>query len=390
MNQSFTRDRFTWLAYLFLAFYGYFINVIGPVTPFLKDELGLSYTSSSLHYTAFALGILLVGLGGHIVIRRFGRWRSLWIGAAGLSLGTLLLIAGRDPLVTITAAFLMGLVGSLILAIIPSALSDHHGALRAIALTESNTLSSLVATIAPLMVGFFARTAGGWRLALALMALTPLLMYLGFRNAAFDETTNPVPAAANGEKGRLPALYWVYWFALVLAVAVEFCMISWSADYLQKVLGMLQPDAAQSVSLFLGGMILGRLLISRLTQTYSTPALVNASILVAGAGFLLFWTSSIPALGLAGLFITGLGVAGQYPLILSLAIGAAGDRTVQAGARATLASGTAILTLPLVLGRLADAFDIRQAYGVVALLLVSVFIIILVTRRLAPQKPLEA
>ena len=81
MQQGFTRDRFTWLAYLLLAFYGYFLNVIGPVTPFLKDELGLSYTVSSLHYTAFALGILLVGLGGQIVIRRIGRWNGrCWAG----------------------------------------------------------------------------------------------------------------------------------------------------------------------------------------------------------------------------------------------------------------------------------------------------------------------
>jgi len=70
-----------------------------------------------------------------------------------------------------------------------------------------------------------------------------------------------------------------------------------------------------------------------------------------------------------------LGVANLYPLILSLTIGATKGNTVQASARATLASGTAILTLPLVLGRLADAVDIRLAYGIVVLLLISVFLI---------------
>jgi hypothetical protein len=71
-------------------------------------------------------------------------------------------------------------------------------------------------------------------------------------------------------------------------------------------------------------------------------------------------------------------------LILSLAIGVANGNTVQASARATLASGTAILTLPLVLGRLADAVGIRPAYGVVALLLIGVFLIVSFTGRLAP------
>jgi MFS family permease len=62
MTQPFIRDRFTWLTYLLLAFYGYFLNILGPITPFLKDELELSYTVSSLHFTAFASGIAILTL----------------------------------------------------------------------------------------------------------------------------------------------------------------------------------------------------------------------------------------------------------------------------------------------------------------------------------------
>src|SRR5215208_5708476 len=115
MQRTFHRDHFTWLAYLSLAFYGYFLNVLGPITPFLKEELELSYTVSSFHFTAFAVGILLIGLGGHFVVQRIGRWRSLSIGAVGMSLSVLLLLTGRSPIITIGAAFLMGLIGSLIL-----------------------------------------------------------------------------------------------------------------------------------------------------------------------------------------------------------------------------------------------------------------------------------
>ena len=37
MAQAFARNRLTWLAYLLLAFYAYFLNSIGPITPFLKE-----------------------------------------------------------------------------------------------------------------------------------------------------------------------------------------------------------------------------------------------------------------------------------------------------------------------------------------------------------------
>jgi fucose permease len=152
-------------------------------------------------------------------------------------------------------------------------------------------------------------------------------------------------------------------------------MISWSADYMEKGLGMLKADAAQAVSLFLAGMIIGRMAGSRLVQNFSTHKLVTLSILVAGTGFLAFWMGGNPLLGMSGLFITGLGVANLYPLILSMAMAAAGKNTVQASARATLASGTAILALPLILGRLADAVGIWLAYGVVIILLLGVFLI---------------
>ena len=156
MTNAFHRDRFTWLAYILLAFYAYFLNILGPITPFLKEELGLSYTISSLHFTAFAVGILVVGLFGHVVIHYFGRRVSLCI----------------------------GLIGSLILVIVPSALSDQHGEQRSIALSEANVTASLVSTAAPLMVGWFTYFIGGWRLTLGAAAITPLILRLIFGKTA--------------------------------------------------------------------------------------------------------------------------------------------------------------------------------------------------------------
>ncbi len=379
MHQTFHRDRFTWLVYLSLAYYAYFLNVLGPITPFLKDELQLSYTVSSFHFTAFAIGILFVGLGGHWVVQRIGRQRTLWLGLFGMSLSALFLLMGRTPVITIGASFLMGLIGSLILIVVPAALSDQHDELKAVALSEANVIASLFSTGAPLLVGWFAQWLGQWRFALGLMALTPILMFVSLGKAG-DPTISSADTVPAQSGKSLPRLFWVYWAALLLSVSVEFCMVFWSADYLEQVLGLIKANAAQAVSLFLAAMIAGRVIGSRLVQRFSTPSVVFISILIAGVGFLLFWRTETSFLGLSGLFLTGLGVANLYPLILSLAIGAANGNTVQAGARATLASGTAILALPLALGRFADAVGIRLAFGVVLVLLVSVFLISLLSR----------
>ena len=380
MTRTLTRDRTTWLSYLMLAFYGYCLNSLGPITPFLKAELNVSYTISSLHFTAFALGILGAGLGGHRVIERLGRWRTLWLGAFGMVVGLVVLLMGSNPVVTIGACFAMGLVGSLILAIVPAALTDRHGELRAVALSEANVLASLVSTAAPLLVGWFARTALGWRPALGLMALAPFILYAALRERPGQpaSTTAQPSATANGP---LPGLYWIYWAALVLGVSVEFCMVFWSADFLETVRGLAKADAAQAVSLFLGGMILGRLVASRLVMRLTPTQVVLGSAVLGGLGFMAYWLVPDAIVSLIGLFLVGLGTAGLYPLTMSLAIGAAGPRVVQASARATLASGVAISVLPLVLGRIADSLGIFAAYGIVVVLLIGVFAIVALAGR---------
>lgn len=368
----------TWMAYILLALYAYFLNILGPITPFLHDEFHLSYTVSSLHFSAFAVGILVVGLAGHLVISRVGRVRALSIGAAGLGSGALLLVSGRVPVVTVAASFLMGCVGSLILAVVPEALSGEHGKMRAVAISEANVLSSLLATAAPLLVGWLAREFVGWRMALIAAALVAIFVGVYLFKERSSQSLQVEPAQPGR---RLPFLFWFYWVNLVLAVSIEFCTIFWSADYLETVLGLPRASAAQAVSLFLAGMIIGRLVSGVLVRYISARALILASILLGGLGFILYWGTANMLAAMVGLAISGLGVAGLYPLVLSLAIGASGGDEALAGARTTLASGTAILVLPLVLGRLADLAGLKTAFATVAVLLVSMFVLMAIGQR---------
>ena len=123
----------------------------------------------------------------------------------------------------------------------------------------------------------------------------PGLNALGFNKVQPPPTAVPQDLAQGDQP--LPVLFWVYWVAIALAVSVEFCMISWSADYLENGLGVPKVDAAQAVSLFLAAMIVGRLAGSRLVQRFSTRKVVMASILLAGAGFLAYWMARSALLG---------------------------------------------------------------------------------------------
>ncbi|MBN8638771.1 MAG: MFS transporter [Anaerolineae bacterium] len=381
MPHTFTRSRATWLIYLLLGFYAYCLNIFGPITPFLKNELDLTYTVSSFHFSAFALGMIAAGLIGHAVIQRIGRWWAAWVAVFGMSLSAGLLISGQTPILTISASFLMGLIGSLLLSVVPSVLADEHGAQTAKALSEANVIASLISSAAPVLVGWLAASSLGWRTALLLTLAAALILRLAFNGVQLASAS--VTEEVSHSKQRLPRRFWVYWLALMFGVSVEFCMIFWSADYFETILGMPKADAAQSVSLFLGGMIVGRFLASRLVQRFSVHQILTVSVLVAAVGFLLYWTATAPLVGMIGLALTGLGTAALYPLLLTLTIATVPGNTARASARASLASGVAIFALPLLLGRLADALGIHLAYGIILLLLIAVFAILQGSGRLA-------
>lgn len=371
-----TRDRFTWLAYLLLGYYAYLQAALGPVMPFLRDELRINHTVGSLHVSAFALGMVGAGLVGDRLTCRFGRRRIFWGGAAGMALGAVCLALARTATLTIPAALLMGTFGSLLLILIQSTLADRHGPGRAIALTEANVVASICAGLAPLLVGGFQRSALGWRGALLIGVVALVLLAFSGRHIALPaRATAPAlgqetAVAANSWSERaLPPIFWAYWVLTLFCVAIEWCVVVWSADFLHDVGGLSVVNAATVLSVFFAAEVMGRAVGSRLTHSRSSMSLLLLALLVTVAGFPLLWLAPVAPLRVLGLLITGLGVANLFPLTLSAAAGISPHNADSASSRVALAAGIAIFTAPLLLGRVADTLGIERAYGVIAVLL---------------------
>ena len=176
----FRRDELTWLTFGMLGFYNYLLSGLGPLMPSLREELGLSYTIASLHFSAFAVGMILAGLVGDRVVRRFGRTKVFWAGAAGLVAGAVALTIVHAPILTVASVLLMGGVGSLVLILIPAILSDRHGENRAIAIVEANILAATTGAMAGLLIGLGEQTPAGWRGALLLSLAIPLFLVFRF------------------------------------------------------------------------------------------------------------------------------------------------------------------------------------------------------------------
>ena len=374
--QMASRGGTTWLSFLLLSLFNFLLTSLGASTERLRQDLGLSRTLVGLHATLFAVGVILAGLAGNRMSRRFGRRVVVAAGAGGMAAGALLLAIGRTPAITIGGAFVMGAAGSLMQVLIPALLADLHGRRSGAILAEANALSSFFAALAPSVVGVAVALGVGWRGALVLGSVALVVTSAAFWRAA-PETVGPAAVAMAPEtlqERRLPGRYWGWWAGLVLAVCVEFSFVFWAADELRTSAAAAPALAAGAIGVFELALAVGRLIGARMLERFGYLALLRLGVVIAAAGFILFWSAGSIWPALAGLGVAGVGVSMFYPISLARAIAAGGARSNLASARATLGSGVAIGLGPFVFGLLADAGGVRAAYLLVPVLLLGLWL----------------
>lgn len=353
------RDRVTWVAYLALAQFTFFLNIQGNIIPFLKDEFDLSYRLVTLHPAAVAAGLMAAGLFGERLTRAWGRDTSIAVGLVGMGVGALLVVLAPHPAVSIFGCFLMGAIGCLILIVVPTLLSDRHGANSSVAIGEANGISYVASLTAALAVGLFVAVGLGWRSALLLGFSLGVLLMIFLRRT-------PLPAAvkvktASTGTGHLPAAYWFYWLTLIGFVGIEQSVLVWTTEFLSRVKGVPVASAAVVAGAFSVGMLISRLSAAPVLARLTASRVLYGSVVIAVPAFLAFWASPGVVGAAAGLVVLGLASGLQYPLTLSKAITSAGPLGELATARGSLGSGLAILVVPWLVGAIADRAGLSAA-----------------------------
>ncbi|MEV4349934.1 MFS transporter [Actinoplanes sp. NPDC049596] len=381
---KFTRDAPTVLSYAALGCYTFWLYAFGPAVTLLRDELGFSYTLLGFYSVLWALGAAGAGAAFTWTARRVPRGLLLWCSALGAVLGAALFTLGRGAPVTLLAAVVFGLTGTMLLTVLQAVLSDRHGPRRDQALTEANIGAGASAVIAPLILGALAGTVLGWRSAFALPVIVLAALYLRYRR----EPLPPPREHHESERGgRLPLACWLFAVLTAVSSAVEFCLVYFGPQVLVGI-GMSAAAAGTALSANYLGILVGRLLGAGLTRRPGRGTiLLYASLALTGAGFLLFWLTGTPALAVAGLFLCGLGIANLYPLALSLTLAAAHGREDQANARSQLILGLTAAASPFLLGSLADRFGLSTAFALEPILIALCLALLWSGLRAAARNP---
>lgn len=356
MTPVFTRDRVTWVMYVVLGWFAYLQAAPGLVVPHLRDELDLSYSTGGLHVAAFAAGSMAAGILTAPLETAVGRRLLLWTAAALLGAGTVGLTAGTAAAVTIGSVLVMGLGGGLLIVTLQAVLSDQHGDFRTIALTEANVSASVAYVV---LIGALSLTAAlglGWRTALLASLAVPVLLW--WRNRGLVLEAPPPSATATG---RLPRAFWVAAGILVCTTAAEWCITGWGSSFVEEAVDVSADRAVSLMIGYFGGVLVGRVVGSRLARRTDPTRLLAAALVVSAVGFVALWPATTAVQAVAGLALIGLGIGNLFPMGVSLAVSLAPDRAVLASGRAVTATSFAVLLAPLTVGAVADATSLKTA-----------------------------
>ncbi len=380
-------DATTVAAMVSLCTYTWFLYGIGPSLPLFRDELGTTSTVAGLHSLMLAAGVVIAGFVGVALGRRWRRYGVARRGVVMLTAAVLVftggsLLHGVELFVTLPAMLVIGFAGALLVNVSNTILQEHNGTYGPAMLSLGNAAAAGVGLVTPLVVGVATELGWTWRAAMILVVpfAVASLILIAPRRHVQAYAARPVGSARFSFRG-MPQAYWFAAAAVVCAVAIEFCMITWTPDLLTSRTGMAPGPASGAVSAVVGGMAVGRLVVGALARTRSPLGLFLIGVAVTAAGWLLVWLSTSPVAAVAGLLIVGLGVAGQYPLGAAMVMALSGGQPDRAIAVMGIGVGLASGIGPFALGALADQLGVQAAFLVVPALCVAAAICVTAGQR---------
>jgi len=108
-------------------------------------------------------------------------------------------------------------------------------------------------------------------------------------------------------------------FYLFFQGGLEAIVNNWTTTYLTKHLSFEETSALYTLSLFVAGLTVTRILIGSVLRSFDVRKLIMTSIAIALAGILaLHFTRSVPV-AVVGLIVVGVGLAAGFPIMLGLA-----------------------------------------------------------------------
>jgi fucose permease len=369
--------------------FGAVFTMVGAALPEIIRTFHWTYTITGIvlagNTVAYFVSSFICGLLVQKVRTKTVLVVGLCLGAVGMGL------FGRSPSpwLNLLFNFAIGLCQGAIEVVINLEVvrMEHHGQSRLMNLMHAAFCVGAIA--GPGAVAYLIGQGGGNSFIVFFIAgVLSLIVALLFSFARFPVA--PVDAARpGGARGLLrnPLLLLLTFF-LLLYVGAEIGVSSWVSEYVVQVLQATPSTGAFAVALFWAGLLVGRLAISFLYKGNRQQYVILGHVILSTCSLALLLIARTPALATIGIFLTGLGLSGVYPLVMAM-VGRRFKSSVAIGAAAT-GGGIGSFTFPFLMAVLAQGVGIQGGFlyylGLCAVLVGIAGIIVRVMR----HEPVQA
>jgi fucose permease len=370
------------------------MTIIGATLPKILADFAWSYTVAGAVIAAGAVGYLLATYAAGFLVSAIGPRLTVTLGLLLDVAGLLLFAAVPSPVVNFILYFAIGIgQGFIELTINWATLRmEKSGTGRAMNLMHGAFAVGAVA--GPFVIGFLITVELPWVFVYRGIALLLFLVLV---------VLQPLPMAALGRDGdgggtagektmnrrelfTHPA-YWLGFSSLLLYVGVELGISNWIAEYFVSAFGAAPATGSFMVSLFWGGLLLGRFGVPlvyrgnrRELVLLSLSALMCVStIALSIVGFIGSGAAAVVGSALMVAF-AGLGCSIVYPIVVTLVGDAFPSHQSEAVAFASMGGGVGGFAFPFLMSNIASAWGIRAGFAAYATfsVLVVVFCVTLV------------
>jgi len=364
------------------------IGLMGPSLPAMIDELGIGYARAGLFFTTLSLGSLfgtfLAGAASDRLNRRF----LFAAVSACLGAGLLGVALASSYAQVLLAVLFFSLTGSPAGTVGQSIMLEMFPERRERYVALLTMFAALGSLAAPLLVALNLRALGALPVAAAPAAGAALGFRLGWRwpfvqtglaalvlAAAILVVRLPRSRTGKGwELRRLLANRRVLSTAalIVLSVGPDLGFSFWLAEHFRTELGASLQLSSAVVSVFLVGLIAGRLATARLVRTAAPGLLLCAGPLLALASLAAFLLCPSIPVKLAALLCYGAGVGPIFPLLMARGTAACPQRPGAVSGLLFASVSLGGMIFPQLVGAAAARVGIQRASALPGLLLLVI------------------
>ncbi|MCH5197975.1 MAG: MFS transporter [Oscillospiraceae bacterium] len=295
-------------------------SVFGVIWPVLHKELGVAESFASIYNIIVGVCTSAVSALAGILIRKFGTGKVTAVSILLTVIGLVGISFSPNIVVMMIFAIILGYGAGAIDTGLNNFVSHHYKAQH---MNWLHCFWGIGVTLSPIIMSFFLKD-NSWRNGCRTIALiqTVILVIVIGSLPLWKKADSPIAENPDEEKGNKKFFEIFKKKGLVQSIlslsfyfAMENLIGTWAASYIVHIYSLNASTASMWVSLYYGGIMLGRFIAGFIAIKLSDNSLIRLGIGVSFAG-IIFMLLPIGKTAICGLLLIGVGFGPIFPSVL--------------------------------------------------------------------------